>query len=292
MTVEPLNRGIRRRLFGHRRPIVPVVRLTGALMARSGLRQALSIEQVAPLLEKAFGQSGAVAVALVVNSPGGAPVQASMIHARVRQLADEKKLPVMVFVEDVAASGGYWLACSGDEIFVDETSIVGSIGVIAASFGFQDFIARHGVERRLHTAGTRKGQLDPFMPQDPEEVRRLDAVLEEMHGSFKKLVVERRRGRLKASEEDLFTGEFWTGTRAVALGLADAIGELRATMRRRFGERVRLKPVTGARRLRLPLSGLFGRGQEQLVAPTLAAQVAVGLIEAVEERALWTRFGL
>ncbi|MEQ8639667.1 MAG: S49 family peptidase [Alphaproteobacteria bacterium] len=283
--------GFSTRLFGRRAPVVPVVRLTGTLLARGGLRQSLSMESVAPLLERAFGQRGARAVALVINSPGGAPVQASQIHARVRQLADEKKLPVLVFVEDVAASGGYWLACAGDEIFVDETSIVGSIGVVAASFGFQDFIARHGVERRLHTAGSRKGQLDPFLPQNPDDVRRLHQVLDEMHARFQRLVVDRRRGRLKASEDELFSGEFWTGTRAVDLGLADGVGELRATLRHRFGDRVRLKPITAGRKFRLAVPG-FARGQGAPEPLSLAALAADGLIESAEARALWARFGL
>src|SRR6266852_4566736 len=199
-----------------RGPVVPVVRLSGVI-ASSGLlgNRSLSIETVAPLLRRAFDMRGAKAVALAINSPGGSPAQSALIGQRIRLLADEKGLKVIAFVEDVAASGGYWLACAADEIIVDANSIVGSIGVISAGFGFQDLLARVGVERRVHTSGERKSMLDPFRPEQAE-----------IHDGFKDWVRQRRAGRLKDDEATLFTGEFWTGRRGLQLGLADGLGEL------------------------------------------------------------------
>src|SRR5229473_645427 len=205
-----------------RRPAVPVVRLSGVIAAGGMLgSRGLSIESVAPLLARAFSLRGAKAVALALNSPGGSPVQSALIAQRIRLLAAEKKLPVIAFVEDVAASGGYWLACAADEIIADPASIVGSIGVVSASFGFQDLIARIGVERRVHTSGERKAMLDPFRPEDPNDVERLKALQTEIHGDFKTWVRERRGLRLKGSDDTLFSGEFWTGRRALEFGLID-----------------------------------------------------------------------
>src|SRR3978361_2055932 len=236
--------------------VVPVVRLSGVIGAVTPLRPGMSLAGVAKMLERAFGTKNAKAVALVINSPGGSPVQSRQIYLRIRQLAAEKKLPVLVFVEDVAASGGYMLACAGDEIFCDPSSILGSIGVVGGSFGFQELIRKIGVERRLYTAGEHKAMLDPFLPEDPDDVARIKALQREIHAIFIALVKQSRGARLKGVDDVLFTGEYWAGERSVSLGLADAIGDLRSTLRARFGDKVLtplIAPATGL------LSGLLCR---------------------------------
>src|SRR5579863_7240927 len=211
--------------------VVPVVRLSGVIGAVTPLRPGMSLAGVARMLERAFSVKGAKAVALVINSPGGSPVQSRQIFLRVRQLAAEKMLPVLVFVEDVAASGGYMIACAGDEIFCDPSSILGSIGVVGGSFGFQELIKKVGVERRLYTAGAHKAMLDPFLPENPDDVTRLKALQKEIHAIFIALVKQSRGARLKGADDVLFTGEYWAGQTSVSLGLADAIGDLRSTLR-------------------------------------------------------------
>jgi signal peptide peptidase SppA len=251
----------------------------------------MTLAGVAKTLERAFAVTNAKAVALVINSPGGSPVQSRQIYLRIRQLAQEKKLPVLVFVEDVAASGGYMIACAGDEIFCDPSSILGSIGVVGGSFGFTDLIKKIGVERRLYTSGEHKATLDPFLPEDPDDVARLKALQREIHATFIALVKQSRGARLKGEDGYLFTGEYWAGERSVALGLADAVGDLRATLRARFGDKVRtpvIAPSTGL------LSGLLGR--KSAGAGTLAALDGIGglpddLISALEARAIWAKFG-
>jgi len=267
-----------------RGPVVPVVRLSGVIAA-SGLlgSRGLSIESVAPLLNRAFGLRGAKAVALAVNSPGGSPVQSALIGQRIRLLAAEKGLKVIAFVEDVAASGGYWLACAADEIIVDPHSIVGSIGVISAGFGFQDLIARIGVERRIHTSGERKSMLDPFRSEKPQDVERLERLQAEIHDGFKDWVRQRRAGRLVDDDGLLFSGEFWTGRRGLELGLVDGLGELRSTLQARYGDKVHL-PVIGPRRRLLSRLGLGASSGIDAMGP--------GLLAAVEERLYWQRFGL
>ncbi|MGX1324900.1 signal peptide peptidase SppA [Bradyrhizobium sp. USDA 377] len=271
--------------------VVPVVRLSGVIGAVTPLRPGMTLAGVARILERAFSYRNAKAVALVINSPGGSPVQSRQIFLRIKQLAVEKKLPVLVFVEDVAASGGYMIACAGDEIFCDPSSILGSIGVVGGSFGFQDAIKRLGVERRLYTAGTHKAMLDPFLPENPDDVAKLKAIQREIHQIFIALVKESRGERLKGSDDTLFTGEYWAGDSSVALGLADGIGDLRSTLRARYGEKV-LTPViaqpTGL------LSGLLGRkspGAGQLSALESMAGLPDDLISAVETRAIWAKFG-
>jgi signal peptide peptidase SppA len=269
-----------------RGPVVPVVRLSGVI-ASGGLlgSRGLSIETVAPLLKRAFETRGAKAVALSLNSPGGSPVQSALIAQRIRLHAAEKGLPVIAFVEDVAASGGYWLACAADEIIADPSSIVGSIGVISSGFGFQDLIARIGVERRVHTSGENKSMLDPFRPEQPDDVVRLKRLQAEIHDGFKDWVRQRRGKLLKGDETMLFTGEFWTARRGIEFGLIDGFGELRATLQARYGDKVRL-PVIGPRRRLLSRFGLqtgTGGGIAGIGPATLAA---------LEERALWQRFGL
>src|SRR5579862_6707511 len=236
--------------------VVPVVRLSGVIGAVTPLRPGMSLAGVARTLERAFSVKNAKAVALVINSPGGSPVQSRQIYLRIRQLAAEKKLPVLVFVEDVAASGGYMIACAGDEIFCDPSSILGSIGVVGGTFGFQELIKKIGVERRLYTAGSHKAMLDPFLPEDPDDVARLKALQREIHDIFISLVKQSRGARLKGADDMLFTGEYWAGQTSVSLGLADAIGDLRSTLRARYGDKVRtpvIAPSTGL------LSGLLGR---------------------------------
>lgn len=266
--------------------VVPVVRLSGVI-ANGGLLggRSLSIESVAPLLRRAFETRGARAVALALNSPGGSPVQSALIAQRIRLHAREKGLPVIAFVEDVAASGGYWLACAADEIIADPSSIVGSIGVISSGFGFQDLMTRIGVERRVHTSGENKSMLDPFRPEQPEDVVRLKRLQAEIHDGFKAWVRERRGRLLKGDENTLFSGEFWTARRGLDLGLVDGFGELRATLQQRYGDKVRL-PVIGPRRRllsRFGLQGGLGGGIDMIGPATLAA---------LEERAHWQRFGL
>jgi signal peptide peptidase SppA len=265
-----------------RGPAVPVVRLSGLIAAGSlpGSRS-LSIETVAPLLARAFSIRGAKAVALAINSPGGSPVQSSLIAQRIRLLAKEKNLPVIAFVEDLAASGGYWLACAADEIIVDAASVVGSIGVVSASFGFKDLIGKIGVERRVHTSGERKAMLDPFREEKPEDVERLKRLQAEIHEGFKAWVRERRGSRLKGDEATLFSGEFWTGRRGLELGLVDSLGELRAVLQERYGMKVYL-PVIAPRRRFLARFGLGGSLED----------IGTSALAALEERSHWQRFGL
>ena len=253
-------------------PLVNVVRLSGVIA--SGPR-GLNDQSVAPLLERAFSRGKPKAVAIVINSPGGSPSQSSLIAARMRRLSQEKKVPTVAFVEDVAASGGYWLACAADEIFVDENSVTGSIGVISASFGFHDAIGRIGVERRVHTAGNSKSFLDPFRPEKSEDVERLRDIQDRIHANFIDHVKSCRGEKLPADRE-LFTGEIWVGAGAIDAGLVDAVGHLVPEMKRRYGDKVRFN-VFGPRR------SLFKR---------LGMDALGAIPEAIEERALWARYGL
>ena len=271
--------------------VVPVVRLSGVIGAVTPLRPGMSLAGVARVLERAFAMKHAKAVALVINSPGGSPVQSRQIYLRIRQLAAEKKLPVLVFVEDVAASGGYMVACAGDEIICDPSSILGSIGVVGGTFGFQELIRKIGVERRLYTAGAHKAMLDPFLPENPDDVARVKALQREIHAIFIALVKQSRGSRLKGADDVLFSGEYWAGDSSVSLGLADAIGDLRSTLRARYGDKV-LTPVVAP-----PsgmLSGLFGRksaGAGALASLEGVAGLPDELISALETRAIWARFG-
>ncbi|MDQ2091735.1 S49 family peptidase [Marimonas arenosa] len=250
---------------------VAVIRLQGAIGPG---RLPLNDEALGPIIEKAFRRGKPQAVALLINSPGGSPVQSARIAARIRRLAEEKDIPVHAFIEDVAASGGYWLACAADDIFADAASIVGSIGVISGGFGAHEFIASHGIERRIYTAGKSKSQLDPFRPEKPEDVSRLQAILDQMHQVFIELVKTSRRDRL--GEEDIFDGEFWLAGRAQELGLIDGIGHLEPKLKDLYGDDVKLIPY-GRRK---PWMSRFG------------AALAEDTFAAVEERALFSRFGL
>ncbi len=272
-----------------RRSVVPVVRLSGVIGAVTPLRPGMSLAGVARTLERAFAVKNAKAVALVINSPGGSPVQSRQIYLRIRQLAGEKKLPVLVFVEDVAASGGYMIACAGDEIFCDPSSILGSIGVVGGTFGFQELIRKIGVERRLYTAGVHKAMLDPFLPENPDDVTRLKALQREIHAIFIALVKASRGVRLKGADETLFTGEYWAGETSVSLGLADAIGDLRSTLRARYGEKVQTPLIAPASGM---LSGLLGRrSAEALAGWEGASSLPEEAISALESRAIWAKFG-
>ena len=275
-------------------PVVAVLRLAGVIGGSGALRSSISLATLESAIERAFKVPRLKAVALSINSPGGSPTQSDLIARRIRNLAEEKDVPVLAFCEDVAASGGYWLACAGDEIFAGETSIVGSIGVISASFGFPELLQRIGVERRLYAAGDKKSMLDPFRAEEPKDVQRLKAIQKELHESFKEVVRQRRGTRLKGAERTLFSGEFWTGKKALELGLVDGIGEIRQTLRARYGEKVVLKRIDGVRgwRRRLGWSGLGAPSPGSNLGWPEPGDWAAGLIGAVEERALWSRFGL
>jgi signal peptide peptidase SppA len=266
-----------------RGPVVSVLRFEGVIMPRAR-RNAISLASHAAAIERAFRIPGLVAVAIVVNSPGGAPVQSALLYRRIRQLADEKRLPVVAFAEDVAASGGYWLALAGDEIFGEETSLVGSIGVISGGFGLQELIKRLGVERRLYTAGEHKSLLDPFLPVEPADVERLTVLQQDIHRAFKDHVRQRRAGKIDAGDESLFNGDVLTGHMAAERGLIDGIGELRAVMRARYGENVRLRPIAAERRR--PIWGRLPFGARE------PADMIADLTDWIEARVLWGRFGL
>lgn len=254
-------------------PTVAVIRLSGMISA-SG-RGTLNDASLAPVIEKAFTRGKPQAVVLEVNSPGGSPVQSSLIGARIRRLANEKEVPVIAFVEDVAASGGYWLAVAADEIYADDSSVVGSIGVISASFGAHELLAKQGIERRVYTAGKSKSMLDPFRPESPEDVARLKVLLEDIHTNFKDHITARRKGKLP-EDKDLFTGEVWLARRATELGLIDGIGHLKPMMQDRFGEKVKFRRYG----VRKPLLSRFG------------AQIVGDALHGVEERSAFAQFGL
>ena len=273
-----------KRLFGKSNPIVNVIRLEGVISSGRGLSAMLNAKGLEPVLVKAFRKKPA-AVALAINCPGGSPVQSALIASRIRALAGENKTPVYAFCEDVAASGGYWLACAADEIYADENSIVGSIGVIAGGFGFPKALAKLGVERRVHTAGLSKSTNDPFKPEKAEDIKKLKSILEEMHESFKALVRSRRAGKLKAKESELFNGSYWTGVRAEKLGLVDGLGHITSILKAKFGDKVEINEIKESKGLG---ARLFGMGARHGLATEF---VDLGLT-ALEERALWGRYGL
>ena len=278
------------RRFRRDRPIVPVVRLTGIVGFSTPLRPGLTLAGLARTLERAFTVRRAAAIALVINSPGGSPVQSHLIFRRIRQLGEQYKRPVIAFIEDAGASGGYMIACAADEIVADQHSIVGSIGVVGGSFGFDKAIAKLGVERRLYTSGEHKAMLDPFLPENPDDVERLKKLQREIHDDFIALVKSRRAGKLAGAEDDLFSGAYWTGRRALELGLVDAIGDLRSVLRERFGDKV-VTPLVSADRGWLGRRLLGTTGDAPLADPTRLA-VAEDLISALEARAIWGRYGL
>jgi serine protease SohB len=282
--IEDLLRKVPLERFRNPPPQVAVLRLDGLIGMRGP--RGLSLRRLAGAIERAFTLRRLKAVAVVINSPGGSPAQSSMLFRRLRQLAEEHEVPVVAFAEDVAASGGYWLALAADEIFAEETSLLGSIGVITASFGFTEALRKLGVQRRLYTAGDNKSMLDPFLAEDPKGVERLTALQRDMHGAFKELVRSRRGERLKGEEAMLFSGEVFTGRRALELGLIDGIGDPRSVMRQRYGENVRLVGIEPERR-RFGILSRFGLPRRPDI-----ADIAADLLARLEERLIWARFGL
>lgn len=265
------------------RTVVPVVRMAGVIAAGGGVRRGISLEALEPQLKKAFSVSGAKAVALIINSPGGSPVQSALIGQRIRALAKRAGVPVIAFCEDVAASGGYWLAVSADEVYANPASVIGSIGVVSAGFGFDKAIAKLGVDRRVYTAGESKAILDPFKPENADDVARLKALQLEIHEQFIAHVTDRRGGKLNGDHKDLFSGAFWTGATAVTLGLIDGIGECRQIITERFGDDAELMMIEPKRKLFGNFGGLSG---------SLAGGIVDEAAEVAIERAYLSRFGL
>ncbi|MEJ1157796.1 S49 family peptidase [Prosthecomicrobium sp. N25] len=265
--------------------VIPAVRLSGPIGLVNPISGGMTLATVAGRLERAFAAPRAPAVAILINSPGGSPVQSRLIFERIRQLAEEKDKKVLVFIEDVGASGGYMIACAGDEIVADPSSIVGSIGVVSAGFGFVDLLDKLGIERRVHTAGENKAVLDPFRPEKPEDVEHLKALQLEIHETFIDLVRERRGSRLRHDEEGLFTGLFWTGRKALALGLVDALGDVRSFVKERFGAEAKLRLIQEPR-------GLFGRRLGGAGGAALGGSLPEQALGAIEARSLWARYGL
>jgi signal peptide peptidase SppA len=278
---------------GTTKPVVAVVKLHGVITPTPSplaARGTININTVEQALTKAFDHERLKAVAVAINSPGGAPTQSALVGERIRELADRKKVPVIAFCEDVAASGGYWLACAADEIYAHSSSLVGSIGVVTAGFGLNGLLERVGVERRVYTAGEKKMMLDPFQPENADDVERLQALQQEIHRNFQDWVRERRGVRLRGLDSDLFSGEFWSGTRAAQLGLVVGIDDLRSHMRRRFGDTVRLRLVSAPTPW---IRRWFGPHTDSMAPPRLLPESwADDLVSAVEARALWSRFGL
>lgn len=262
-------------------PVVSVLRLDGVIGAVRPGRGGITLAAYERAIERLVAPRNVKAVALVVNSPGGSPVQSALIARRVRDLAAEKELPVIAFCEDVAASGGYWLACAGDEIFADANSIVGSIGVISSGFGFADLIDRFGIERRVYSTGDRKGMLDPFRDEKPEDIDRLRELQGDIFENFKAYIRDRRGDRLLATDDALFSGDIWTGTQALEIGLIDGLADIRSEMRKRYGDKVKLQAVS----VRRGLLSRFRGGVRIAVDPG-------DLISAVDDWARWRRFGL
>ena len=263
-------------------PTIPVVRLSGIIGKASRLQTGMTMETTAAALAKAFSYKKAPAIAILVDSPGGSPVQSHLIFKRIRALATEKEKTVLVFVEDLAASGGYMIACAGDEIVVDPSSIVGSIGVVSAGFGFVDAIKKLGVERRVYTAGENKVTLDPFQPEKKDDVERLKVLQEEVHDMFTDLV-KSRRGDVLSDDPELFTGRFWSGKRAVSLGLADRTGDLRSVLQEKYGEKMRMKVISTDK-------GFFGRRLGFSAA--IAEHFAGALLGEIDDRVMRARYGL
>lgn len=274
------KRSLRARLRGlfRRAPRVNVLRLEGVIGTPGRFQKGISIEGMEEAIEEAFEGKRLKAVALVVNSPGGSPAQSALVHDRIRALADEKNIPVFAFVEDAAASGGYWIACAAEEIYAQPSSIIGSIGVVSSGFGFVEAIAKLGIERRVHTTGKNKAILDPFQPEKEEDIARLKAIHADLHRIFIEHVEARRGVRLNDIDGDLFTGAFWVGEEARRRGLIDGIGDVRRVMRERFGENVKLRPIKSG-------GGLLSR-------IGIGSRMANAIFTEAETRAFWARFGL
>lgn len=267
--------------FKRKQIIIPVIRLHGAIAAnKSLLSNNLSLEKCATAIEKAFSYKQSPCVAVLINSPGGSPVQAHLIFKRLRQLSREKEKPLLIFVEDAAASGGYMIACAGDEIYADECSIIGSIGVVSASFGFVEALDKIGIQRRIYKTGKNKVSLDPYLPENPGDIEYLIALQADVHQHFINIVQESRGNKLQ-SQEDLFTGLYWTGSKAKELGLIDGIGDISTIIKQRYGQCAKLKPITASK-------NILGRDINLQIASTLFDTLRSQLYEST----LWTRLGL
>lgn len=268
------------RRFTDNKPQVTVVELQGAIGLGARPGRGLSASSVEEPLKKAFKNKKAKAVVLAINSPGGAPAQARMIMERIRCLALETQLPVISYIEDVGASGGYLIALAGEEILADPFAIVGSVGVVSAGFGFQEAIEKLGVERRVYTSGTNKVRLDPFRAEKPEDKEKLEGILEETHEIFIDLVKSQRGDRIEGPDETVFSGDFFLASKGQELGLIDGVGDLRQILKSRYGNDVQVKIISPQK------SGLLSR---------LGASVAGGLVDAVAGRletdALRSRLG-
>ena len=283
-----LGKKFRRR----RGPLVTTIRLSGVIGSAGGIRQGLNLSVLETVLERAFQPSQVKAVAISVNSPGGSPVQSALIAERIRELADEKNIPVFAFAEDVAASGGYWLACAADEIFAHSSSILGSIGVVTGGFGFTELIKKIGIERRLYTSGNKKAMLDPFLPTKSSDLKHLKSLQLEIHNEFKDMVKTRRKKLVKSEESEIFSGAFWSGKKALELGLIDGIGDVNSILREKFGADVRIKPVKQHQSF---LKRKFGFGEvdhDHSNYSANTANLAGNLLAAIENRLAWQRFGL
>ncbi|UXN04107.1 MULTISPECIES: S49 family peptidase [unclassified Bartonella] len=264
---------------------IPVVRLQGVISSSSSaLKSNLSLANCAEQLERAFNMKEAPAVAIVINSPGGSPVQSRLIYKRIRDLASEKNKRVLVFVEDVAASGGYMIACAGDEIFADPSSVVGSIGVVSSSFGFPELMKKIGVERRVYTAGKNKATLDPFSPEKESDINHLKELQLEIHETFINLVKNSRKTKL-SDNEDLFTGMFWTGIKGKELGLVDGLNDIQSVLKDRYGSKMQMRLINASK-------GLLGRKSPSGIYADIAGQAIGNIVDVAEERALWSRYGL
>jgi len=271
-----------------RGPVVAAVNLHGVITpAPSPLsRGVINLVAVETALSRAFDHDRLQAVALSINSPGGSATQSALVADRIRGLADDRGVPVLAFCEDVAASGGYWLACAADEIIAHATSLIGSIGVVSQGFGLHGLLERFGIERRLYTAGANKARLDPFLPERENDVVWLKAMQTELHEMFRDWVSS-RRGESLAGDEDLFTGEVWTGRRALELGLVDRLGTLRGVIARRYPD----AEIIMVERRR-PLLARLGLGPAAMLGRRNSPEAALALLEALEHRAAWSRFGL
>ena len=257
---------------------VSVIPLNGIIAPNMGRRKGLNLNEIDKNIEDAFSLKNLKAVALQINSPGGSPVQSEMISKRIRELSEKKNIPVLAFVEDVAASGGYWLACSADEIFASKASIVGSIGVVSSGFGFDKAIQKLGVERRLYTSGDNKAILDPFLPENNDDVKRLKSIQKELHGQFITFVKSRRGSKIINENKEIFTGAFWSGEKSLELGLIDSFGEMKTVLKDRFGENVKIKEFA-------PKKKFFGFG-------SLLSGALDMLFHKIEERNSFKNFGL
>jgi signal peptide peptidase SppA len=277
--------------FTKKIPQVAVVKLAGVIGASSSFQRGLNLQSIEASLESAFSNKKTTAVALIVNSPGGSPVQADLIQKRIRDLSAEKQKPIFVFCEDVAASGGYWIALAGNEIYANASSIIGSIGVVSAGFGFEEAINKLGIQRRIYSTGPNKGMLDPFQAEDPKHVDRLRSLQEEIFTLFREWVLSRRGSKLKGDHEEIFSGAFWTGIKAKELGLIDGLGDLREVMRDRFGEEVVFKNYSAKSGI-LSKLGLANSLSSRMMGDGVMNSLLSDAMEWIETRATWKRFGL